>query len=361
MAVGLPLKTTYADGDVYAASDVNDTNGTVNLIGQTTNFFAGKNKIINGDMSIWQRGTSYNATAVTSYGAADRYSYFQNGSTAGTNTISRETFTPGTAPVAGYESQYFQRWTATTLGTGQTAVVFNQAIENVQTFAGQTATVSYWAKSSAAFTTDVTFRQNFGSGGSASVDTTTSTSTTSTSWTRFTFTINVPSISGKTIGTSSHLVVGLRFYTITAGATVDIWGVQLEAGSTATAFQTATGTIQGELAACQRYWTQTYPFGTAANSATNAEGSAQSIAATTNSLFSWITYPVTMRTSPTINLYAGAGGSGAGSVRNNTAGPVVTGVSANTINTNGFTNIFKSLGFTAANIYGFEYTASAEL
>ena len=33
MAVGLPLKTTYADGDVYSASDVNDTNATINLAG----------------------------------------------------------------------------------------------------------------------------------------------------------------------------------------------------------------------------------------------------------------------------------------------------------------------------------------
>jgi hypothetical protein len=35
MAVGLPLKVTYADGDVYSASDVNDTNGTVNLLNPT--------------------------------------------------------------------------------------------------------------------------------------------------------------------------------------------------------------------------------------------------------------------------------------------------------------------------------------
>ena len=36
--------------------------------------------------------------------------------------------------------------------------------------------------------------------------------------------------------------------------TFQIWGIQAENGSTATAFQTATGTIQGELAACQRYY-----------------------------------------------------------------------------------------------------------
>jgi len=249
---------------------------------------AGKNKIINGDMSIWQRGTSYNATAVSSYGAADRYSYYQNGSTAGTNTISRQTFTPGTAPVAGYEGQYFQRWTATTLGTSQTLVSFEQAIENVQTFAGQTATISFWAKSSAAFTTDVVLRQNFGSGGSTNVDTSTSTSTTSTSWTRFTFTVSVPSISGKTIGTSSHLKIAPRFYTITAGATVDIWGLQMEAGSTATAFQTATGTIQGELAACQRYL-PAIGAGNFFNGFNN----------TTGRSFFTIKFPVTARTAPT--------------------------------------------------------------
>lgn len=32
MAVGFPAKTTYANGDVFSASDINDTNGTLNLI-----------------------------------------------------------------------------------------------------------------------------------------------------------------------------------------------------------------------------------------------------------------------------------------------------------------------------------------
>ena len=35
--------------------------------------------------------------------------------------------------------------------------------------------------------------------------------------------------------------------------TIDIWGVQVETGATATAFQTASGSIAGELALCQRY------------------------------------------------------------------------------------------------------------
>jgi len=35
MAVGFPTKVTYANGDVYSASDVNDTNGTINLLNPT--------------------------------------------------------------------------------------------------------------------------------------------------------------------------------------------------------------------------------------------------------------------------------------------------------------------------------------
>jgi hypothetical protein len=35
MAVGFPAKTTYVNGDVFSASDINDTNGTVNLLNPT--------------------------------------------------------------------------------------------------------------------------------------------------------------------------------------------------------------------------------------------------------------------------------------------------------------------------------------
>jgi hypothetical protein len=89
-------------------------------------------------------------------------------------------------------------------------------------------------------------------------------STISTSWARYTQTFAVPSISGKTIGAGDSL--SLIFF-VSAGSdlnsrtnssglnntTFDLWGFQVEVGSTATSFQTATGTIQGELAACQRY------------------------------------------------------------------------------------------------------------
>jgi hypothetical protein len=113
-------------------------------------------------------------------------------------------------------------------------------------------TLSFWAKAAAGITYTPIIIQDFGSGGSGTVTTNASSSITlTTSWARYSVNFTVPSISGKTIGTSSCLVVFPII--ISADATIDIWGVQAEAGSTATAFQTATGTIQGELAACQRY------------------------------------------------------------------------------------------------------------
>jgi hypothetical protein len=251
MAVGLPAKTTYVDGDVFSASDINDTNGTLNLVGQTTNFYAGKNKIINGDFGVWQRGTSFTTTNFNGF-VADRYQIYSLG-TLTSCTTSRQTFTPGTAPVAGYESQYFLRFDQGAAGVGNTANYITQFIEDVRTFAGQTVTFSLWAKADAARSITVDYFQQFGSGGSGTVTATIGSATLTTSWARYTFTVTLPSISGKTIGAGSNLaiLINLPFGT---SQTIDFWGWQLESGQTATAFQTATGTIQGELAACQRYY-----------------------------------------------------------------------------------------------------------
>jgi hypothetical protein len=211
------------------------------------NFAAGKNKIINGDFGIWQRGTSFSSTTASQY-LADRF-YYERGS--GTYSASRQTFTPGTAPVAGYEGQYFLRVSPTVAGDMRIA----QYIENVQTFAGQTVTFSFWAKASASTNLQyILYSQNFGSGGSGAANNTTGAGqTVTTSWARYSFTVTMDSIAGKTIGTSSYVRFAIDLNESFTGD-FDTWGWQVEAGSVATAFQTATGTIQGELAACQRYY-----------------------------------------------------------------------------------------------------------
>jgi hypothetical protein len=219
---------------------------------------AGKNKIINGDFGIWQRGTSFAQGIYT----ADRFLTVATGSTG---TISQQAFTAGTAPVSGYEAQYFCRTAVTSSAGAGNFFIFAQYVENVRTFAGQTATFSFWAKADASKSVAIEFNQVFGSGGSSPVNTSGGQFALTTSWTRYSVTVALPSISGKTIGTNSYLNcrvwldAGSNFNSRTGSLgqqsiTFDTWGWQLEYGSKATPFQTATGTIQGELAACQRYY-----------------------------------------------------------------------------------------------------------
>jgi len=231
---------------------------------------------------VWQRGTSFTATGYT----ADRWLLSRNN----TATVSQQTFTPGTAPVAGYEGQFFLRYSRT---TGASSDYLIQKIEDVRTSAGQTVTFSYWAKASSAVTLGATyFEQNFGSGGSATVATVNSSTSLTTSWQRFTVTVALPSIAGKTIGTSSFLAINYEFGSaMGASITVDIWGVQIEESSVASPFQTATGTKQGELAACQRY----LPAISFANNGEMFTGQAYSA---TRALIP-IIFPVTARVQPT--------------------------------------------------------------
>jgi len=141
--------------------------------------------------------------------------------------------------------------------------------------------------------------QNFGTSGSASVNAPIPTAQTiTTSWVRYSFTIVIPSVSGKTITSDSRL--NLQIYVSDGGDqstgvgaqnnTFNIWGVQIESGSIATPFQTATGTIQGELAACQRYLP--------AIAASNGEIFTGQAYSTTAALIPVI-FPVTARVAPT--------------------------------------------------------------
>jgi hypothetical protein len=236
---------------------------------------AGKNAIINGAFDFWQRGTSF--TNGGSY-TADRWLSYGDGSGA-TKVVSQQAFTPGAAPVAGYEGTYFFRFNQTVAGTGATYnIVASTRLEDVRTFAGQTTTFSFWAKADSARTLTLEAQQNYGTGGSATTygSWSAATITTSTVWQRFSVSVTFPSISGKTIGTGSFVM--LNFYgTSNTVQTIDLWGVQLEAGSQATPFVRAGGTLQGELAACQRYywrWTAASTYGMTPflgiSSATNA-------------------------------------------------------------------------------------------
>jgi len=288
----LIVGTGSATFDNLAAGSNGDTlvadSSTSTGLRYQPNFSAGKNAIINGAFDVWQRGTSFSVNNSGAY-TADRFI----ADNLGIATITQQTFTPGTAPVAGYEGQFFLRYTQTSAG----AAFFLQRIEDVRKFAGQTITVSVWAKANATLSLAGQVRQNFGTGGSANANITLSTQTVTTSWARYSWTITLPSLAGATIGAGNYLQMRLDLPS-SGTFTFDTWGWQVEAGNTATAFQTATGTIQGELAACQRY------FQTLGGNTTGGVGSGFAYGTTTAAIN--CRFIQTMRTAPTVSLGTGA-------------------------------------------------------
>jgi hypothetical protein len=274
---------------VYDGSSWNAVVDAKNYGSVLPNGAAGRNKVINGDFSVWQRGTSFTSPSFSQY-TADRWKNNNYDVAPTTWSVSRESFTPGTAP-SGSNSEFFYRSTITTVGSNTVYDTAQQRIEDVRTFAGQTVTLSFWAKADSARTVTPSLGQSFGSGGSTGLTFVAfgaNVYNLTTSWQRFTLTATVPSITGKTIGVGSYLWFAFR-QTSASGSVLDISDIQLEAGSVATPFATATGTKQGELAACQRYFykmTSAYTMGAAAiRSSTLANP--------------FITHPVEMRVTPT--------------------------------------------------------------
>jgi hypothetical protein len=264
-------------------------------------FTAGKNKLINGDFNINQRAfTSLTCSGTDQYGF-DRWLGVGN---TGTVTYSTQAFTAGTAPVTGYEGTNFARMVTSGQSGVSAYAILSQKIESVRTFANQTITVSFWAKAATGTPKiAIEMSQGFGSGGSAQTNTYAGQATISTSWARYSVTVAVPSISGKTIGAGDSLAVNMWFSSGTAldsrtgsigiqSGTFDIWGVQAEAGSTATSFQTASGSLGGELALCQRY----YYRASATDQAYARFGIAR--ASSTTNLEFCLVLPVTMRVFP---------------------------------------------------------------
>jgi hypothetical protein len=259
---------------------------------------AGKNKLINSNFFYAQRGTTFTSPADGIY-TLDRWRHSQDGT--GTVTITQQAFTPGAAPVAGYEGAFFMRQAVTAIGTS-TFFQMQQRIEDVRTLAGETCTLSFWAKADTSRAGSVFVEQVFGSGGSTTVAALSNTGgvAITSSWQRFSFTFSMPSLASKTIGTNSYVQVSLR-NVVTSGSALDLYGVQLESGPIATPYTTASGTIGGELDLCQRYY-----YRQVVDSAFDAMG--LGFAASTTSINIQIPMPVTFRTAPAAIETGGAYG-----------------------------------------------------
>jgi hypothetical protein len=257
-------------------------------------YAAGKNKVINGAFQVWQRGTS--SSSLGNYYTADRW---YQGAWSGTGTWAQETTTVPTG------SRYAIKFTAS--ATAQPYLF--QAIEtnNAIAFAGKSVTFS--AQFAASTSVGITMQIGY----STSVD----------NGIAGTYTDITPTSGGTVTPTSTTYVTGSGVYAIPSTAktlrigfqttstianTVVIYATnaQVEVGSTATPFQTASGSIGGELALCQRYyWRQTA-------SSTYSRFSTAASADSTTVCSVVVIPPVAMRTPPTaieystVTLYGGA-------------------------------------------------------
>jgi hypothetical protein len=252
------MPATGVDGQVWLDTDgtLSDTafvplsggtmTGNLNTPSINSGPIVGRNNLLNGDFSVWQRGSSITGTSNTNVFTADRWIVQSQGVNS---SVSRQLLSPSEIP--GYDSEFYIRILNSSAGSANT--LFMQRIEDVRGMAGQNITVSFWAKASTSTTIFARADQDFGSGGSSRVANGGSGVSVSTTWERKIFTFPIASISGKTIGSSSYLDFFI-YWSNTSAQTVDLWGIQIEQGNQATIFHNATPNQQTELAACQRYY-----------------------------------------------------------------------------------------------------------
>lgn len=253
--------------------DANYTSETANIDTRLSNIensgFTFRNKIINGNFDFWQRGTSLAliAAGTNSTYLADRFKVQIDG-TSGATTCSRQGFTIGQIDVPNNPAWYMRSLCTNGGDVTNGAHRWTHFIEDVYTFAGKQVILSFWAKADVSKTLAIEIEQCFGTGGSpsANVQTFIQKISLTTFWTKYTIPINIPSISGKTLGTDGLVTsyLGVRTWMSAGSAfaartgtlgiqtgTFDFAQVQLEEGAVATAFEQRPPQV--ELALCQRY------------------------------------------------------------------------------------------------------------
>ena len=262
-----------------------DTAGNASF--QNANY-AGKNAIINGGFDIWQRGTSV-AGGVATY-VSDRWMGYR-GAYASGSTYSRQP--------SGLEGiRYCMRVQRDSGNSATNALFLDNPLDTDSSiqFQGKLVTFSFYARAGANLSSTSSLigfsvyggtgiDQKAVSGFTNQVTMHNATFALTSSWQKFTTTFSV--------GSNINGFTPELFYipTGTAGANdwFEVTGVQLELGTVSTPFSRAGGTIQGELAACQRYY-----FRQTANSGFAALSS-HAPAGASNQMFFVMTVPVSMR------------------------------------------------------------------
>ncbi|MGO4717876.1 hypothetical protein AB4071_01930 [Stenotrophomonas sp. 2MCAF14_2] len=274
----------------------------------------GKNRIINGNFDIYQRGNPGTITNSAAY-TADRWICSSAGAGVTSNWGLGST-TPGEIPDS-------TRFLGFNVVSGVTSAWVGQWIEGVHSFAGGKATVSFWMRSGVAGKkVGLLIQQHFGSGGSALVQVVApDVITLTTTFTKYSVTFDVPSIVGKTVGGGNALLFTF-FYSddrpalfggqlIGQTGLFEVAQVQMEKGPTATEYDWRP--VGQELLLCQRYYSKSYALATKAGTPNSDPGriaTGLQISGTNSPSFTAyaLRFPVSMRTSPAVTVYGAVSG-----------------------------------------------------
>jgi hypothetical protein len=275
-------------------------NGTITATSvNTNNTFGFKNRIINGDMVISQRGTSFTNVSLFQYTLDRQKTIIVY--TGGSTNVAQQSDAPDA------DSKYSIRYTHATANTSSISNYCNrQSIEtsNVVDLAGLSATVSFWYKSSRTGNHAVVVSPVGTTGGSATTTTFTVTSANTWEYKTVTSTAFVGVTAWGTDNAEGAFIdVGFNCggtgqSAVSSGDYFAISRLQLEVGSTATSFDYRPyGT---ELQLCQRYYYR-------ATTGTLFNQLAFCNIRTTTSHYAFLQLPVTMRANPSSVDYGGIG------------------------------------------------------
>jgi hypothetical protein len=350
---------TIKEFDAFTRLDASDVNAY--LVNRSFG-----NAVINGAFDFWQRTTS---TSSTGY-AADRWASQVVGGSA--YTQSRQVLGLGTAQVTSNTPFFYRHQHTAGTGVADYALVAYR-IEDVGSFANKTVTLSFWATADAVRNMSIEIVQNFGAGGSAAVTAGIKKIGVSTVVNRYTFTLTLPSITSATQGTSSNIEIlfwfdaGSNFNSRTdslghqtGSYTFNLWGVQLEEGSVANTFRRHGNSLQGELAACQRYYEKTYALDTPPGTnttvgfmhwAAGSDGNGNAVLQ--------IKFAVAKRIAPTMSAFTNSGTSGQWGFGRSGSSGTTTVTFDNFSQSGGRSYASVGANYTVCDIQG-HWTASAE-
>ena len=317
-----------------------------------------QNKLINPRFEIAQRGTTFTPTLNTETYDLDRF-FAKIDGTSLVFTVSQQSHTLGTLTD---EPTYFRRCAVTTAGTTSTITkILAQRIEGVRTLAGKKVMLSFKAKADAARTVTPNYVQCFGTGGAPSANVTGAGSgiALSTSWVTYTQVITLPSISGKTMGTTIGTDYLELWFSAAANTvqTIDISDIEFKevatSGQVNSPFEIRP--LQIELALCQRY----LPSIPASNTVVHYAGNG--LGASTTQCVVIIPFPVQPRIPPTGLTSSAASGFGANDSATNTAATSLAWIAAGfnsatiTINATGLTQ-FRSYILSLSSTSSIQFT-----